>query len=87
MVLLDVARCGLAVEDEAVEDGGVDDEEAAVVDNEAVEDEELNRLWNSRYRLLSRSCGRALLAMPLEYMASASCSLAKSWLRMHVRPW
>ena len=57
-----VARCGLEVEEEAV----------AVVD-----DEELDRFWNSRYRLLSRSCGLAFCAIPLEYMASASCFLAK----------
>lgn len=86
-MLLDVARGGLAVEDEAVEDGGVDEEEAVVMDDEAVDDEELNRFWNSRYRLLSRSCGLAHRAMPLEYMTSASCGLAKSWLRMYVRPW
>ena len=57
-----VARCGLEVEEEAT----------AVVD-----DEELGRFWNSRYRLLSRSCGLAFRAMPLEYIASASCVLGK----------
>lgn len=44
-VITGVARCGLEVEEEAAA------EEVVAVDD----DEELDRFWNSRYRLLSRS--------------------------------